>query len=263
MNHFPQLSTGALAQYPVESQVGFRTVTSEVGQGQLVAYTDPDFEIRRWHLRFRGIVDSEWQRLADLFRAVGGSYGTFLFVEPGGNMLRWSSDPTNSPWQATGGGNVSSGAADPVGGSGGSTLSGGAAAGLHQEVAAPSSLVCCASVWARSDTVGAKLRLEDGNGESAEADIDDSGAWKRYSTRLPGGGLSDVLRFKVLSGSAALELYGFQLEAQPAPSAFKHTRDQGAVYPGARFEQDILIDTLTGPGIHSGAVQIVWTPSQT
>lgn len=263
MNVFPQLATGAVGQFPFRASIEYRTILAVQADGSETRLADPDAEQRSWDLSLDGLSAAEWNDVEALFTTVNGRYGTFLFLEPGANLLSWSDQLQNGVWQAHGGAAVVGGTSDPLGGSLGFTVSGGAGAALRQALAVPTSFRYCGSVWARTSGGGAALRVSDGAGVGFETSIIPGGGWKRYSVQFPGGGTGPAIEFELQAGAAQLEVYGPQLEAQSAPSTYKGTQAQGGVYPNARFDNDVLTDRATGLGLHSGALRIVWTPSLT
>ncbi len=263
MRVFPQLSTGAMAQFPFEPEIAFRTVVNSPANDSEVTYSDPDFEERAWLLRPRELSDAEWQQIETLFDDGGGLYDTFLFLEPGANLLAWSESSGQTAWVKSSGAATTDGIADPGGGSGGISASGPGGAILGQTLTIPAGFRYAASVWARTAAGGAKLRVTDGVGLQSEAAIGSDNVWRRYEALFPGGSVEEILRFELEVGGATLEVFGPQLEAQASPSAYKRTTARGGVFPAARFDQESLGDRLTGQGRHSGALRIVWTPSQT
>ena len=68
--------------------------------------------------------------------------------------------------------------------------------------------------------------------------------------------------FKVIvPANSVVDVYGPQLEAQPAPSKYKKTLQQAGIYANARFEADVLADRAIGVNRHSGVIRILWTRS--
>lgn len=252
---FPQLSSGAIAQLPLRRETRYRTLVNRMLDGSEIRVTDLDYFDRRWELPLEHVSDAEFQALRDLFDAAEGGLQSFLFLEPGENLLAWSEKFTEAVWVKSGV-SVAEGIADPFGGTDASQLSG--AGTLSQTLAIPDSLRYAASLWARTSQPGAALQW---NGASVA--FDTSGQWRRYSLSTPGGGAAESGVFAVLAPGGSVDLYGAQLEAQPAVSNYKKTLQQGGVHPGARFSTDTLEDRATGPGEHAAVLSITWTPSQT
>ena len=264
MNAFPQLSSGAVAQFPFEGEVRFRTALNELPDGSEISFNDPDFEQRRWLLRFEELSEAEWQSLRDLFEVCEGRLKTFTLAAPGANLLAWSEALTESVWTAAGGGSVSDGQPDPLGGTAGSRLTaGGGALTVSQSLAIPASYFYAGSAWARTSAPGAQLEVNDAAGSSKAVPLDSDNQWRRYELRAEGLSAQEQVAVEISApAGATVDVYGLQLEAQRAVSSYKKTGVRGGVFANARFDQDELDETLTAVGRHSGVVRIVWAPSQ-
>jgi hypothetical protein len=258
---FPQLSSGAVAQVPLRRATGYRTLVNRMPGGQEIRLADLDYFERQWELPFEVLSDVEWQAIEDLFAATEGRLRSFLFLEPGENLLAWSEEFTESVWVASGV-TVSEGIDDPEGGTAASRLSG--AGSLAQTLSIPSIYRYAGSIWARTSVAGATLRLTDGGGQVKTAEFDAGGAWRRYDVSTAWTVETEAVVFSVTApGGGVVDIFGAQLEAQPLASYYKKTLGRGGVHPGARFASDTLVDRATGPGDHSTTIRIAWTPSQT
>ena len=87
---FPQLSSGAVAQLPLRRETGRRTLVNRALDVNEIRVLDVDFFDRQWELPLELLTDAEWQAIQDLFTAAEGRLKTFLFLEPGENLLKWS-----------------------------------------------------------------------------------------------------------------------------------------------------------------------------
>jgi hypothetical protein len=258
---FPQLSSGAVSQMPLKRQTEYRTLLNQSLDGNEVRVADASFVGRAWQLPLQSLSDQEWQAIQTLFAAAEGQLQTFLFLEPGGNLLEWSEGFTQAAWVAAGI-TIAGGITDPTGGAAASELTG--AGTLSQSLNIPVEYRYAASIWARTSQPGASLQLSDGASQQASAAFADDGQWHRYMLGTAWTGSSQTVVFTVTTGGAAtLDIYGAQLEAQPQASAYKQTLQQSGVHPAARFGSDTLGDRATSPSQHSGVLQIKWTPSQT
>jgi hypothetical protein len=262
---FPQLSSGAMAQFPFLRRIAFRTLVNRAADGAEIRASDVDFAERVWLLSVNELSDQEWQEITDLFEQVEGRLQSFLFLEPGANLLSWPEQLSNPAWSMGAGLNVAGGQADPLGGTGAVHItSGGASGSVTQTLNAPASFRYAGSIWARTAQSGALLQVDDGASQLVQAAFDNSNQWRRYSVgyNLPSASEFVALRI-VVPANSTVEVFGPQLEAQASPSPYKKTLDQAGVYPNARFDQDALGDRLIGVGRHSGEIRISWTPSQT
>jgi len=258
---FPQLSSGAVGQFPLRRVTGYRTLVNRMGDASEVRLTDLDYFERRWELPVEGLTDAEWQAIQDLFTATEGRYRSFLFLEPGENLLEWSEKFSETAWVKSGV-SVVEGIGDPFGGTSASQLTG--AGTLSQSLSIPAWFRYAASVWARTTQAGASLEVSDGAALQQSVAFDSSGQWRRYRLATAWATTSETVVFRVAApGGGAVDIYGAQLDPQPMASDYKKTLDQSGVHPGARFSSDTLGDRFTGPGQHSGVIQVTWTPSQT
>jgi hypothetical protein len=265
MSVFPQLSSGAIAQFPLLRGTEYRTIINESMDGSEIVVQDVDFEQRRWTLEYDQLSDAEWQAIENLFVEVSGRLGSFLFLEPGANLVSWSELSSESVWLTDAGVSVLENQPDPLGGTLATRLTNSGATGsFRQSLNIPASCRYAGSVWARTADSGVELRVDDDGPNAARAVIDSNNVWKRYEARYDQASASafTVLRIEIPSG-AQVEIFGPQLEAQPAASAYKATGQQAGVYPAARFDQDALADRAEGVGLHSGVIRILWTPSLT
>ncbi len=258
---FPQLSSGAVSQLPLGRETLYRTLVNAALDGREIRVADPDYFERNWELPLELLTDIEWQAIQDLFTTAEGRLRSFLFLEPGENLLAWSEGFGEAAWVKSGV-TVTGGVGDPWGGGEGSQLSG--AGTLSQTLATPAWFRYAASIWARTTQAGSGLELRDGGSQVKSVAFTADGAWRRYLLSLAWVTTSETVTFRVVSGGAAtLDLYGAQLEAQPLVSNYKKTLARGGVHSGARFATDTLSDRATGPGEHSSVIRVSWTPSQT
>lgn len=258
---FPQLASGAISQLPLRRETGYRTLVHRALDGSEIRVLDLDFFERYWELPLEFLGDAEWQAIHDLFAATEGRLRSFLFLEPGENLLAWSEGFGEPLWTKSGVA-VTEGIADPFGGTAASRLTG--AGTVRQSLNIPAWFRYAASIWARTSQAGASLELSAGAGQQQVVAFAGNGEWRRYALSADWATASETVAFTVATaGGAPVDIYGAQLEAQPAASDYKKTLAQGGVHPGARFSSDTLGDRATGPGEHSSVIQVSWTPSQT
>src|SRR5262245_61539845 len=95
---FPQLTTGAVALYPVTRGVNLRTVVNALPDGSTVVFGDPDAAKTHWELRAQGLTAAEWNAIETLFKTVSGRWQTFTLLDPAGNLLAQSEDFGATAW---------------------------------------------------------------------------------------------------------------------------------------------------------------------
>src|SRR6185312_16960574 len=79
---FPQLSTGALVQYPVKRIKSFQTVGTQAEDGSVLTHFDPKGSVLTWQLEYAGITQAEVNQLQALFDACAGRFRAFTFIDP-------------------------------------------------------------------------------------------------------------------------------------------------------------------------------------
>lgn len=263
MTVFPQLSSGAIAQFPIERVSEFRTLVNESLGGAPTLVEDVAFEQRTWLLQYSQLTDAEWQAIEGLFVEVEGRLGSFKFLEPGANLVSWSELLSDAVWLKDAGISILEGQSDPLGGSAAVRLTNSGGTGsVRQSLNIPASYRYAGSISARTSDSGVELRVDDDGPQAARTVIDNSNEWKRYEASYDFVSASDftVLRIEIPAG-AAVEVFGPQLEAQAAASAYKPTFQQAGVHANARFDQDVLGDRAEGVQRHSGVIRILWAPS--
>lgn len=257
---FPQLSSGAVSQMPLRRRTTYRTLLNQSLDGNEIRVADASFIERAWQLPLQSLSDQEWQAIQSLFAATEGQLQSFLFLEPGANLLQWSEEFTQAAWTVTGI-TIAGGITDPTGGAAASELTG--AGTLSQTLNIPAAYRYAASLWARTSQPGAGLQLSDGAAQQASIPFSGDGQWHRYTLSTAWSGSSQTVVFAVTTSGSTVDVYGAQLEAQLRASAYKRTLQQSGVCPAARFSTDTLGDRATSPGQHSGVLQIQWTQSRT
>jgi hypothetical protein len=149
--------------------------------------------------------------------------------------------------------------ADTLGGSNAWQLanSGAGAQTLTQTLNVPTSHTYCFSIYAFSPQP-ATIRLHIGS-NSAQAAL--NSRWSRIQIAGSGDATASSVEFGIeLPASTTVTVFGPQVEAQPAPSAYK-TGTRGGVYDNARFCDDAFQLTSTDVNRHSATVNIVYANS--
>lgn len=265
MPTFPQLSTGAVTQFPFQAEVRFRSTRYEGPSGGELFYNDPDFEEWAWEITLEDLTDAEWGDLEQLFTSCGGGLGGFTFLNPSANLLKWSENLLQDEWANAGGG-TTAGIADPLGGSAAFHLTaGGGGSEWIQSALVPASYRYVGSVWARTGSAGTGVQISDGLGTQAFTPFQGDGVWRRYSVAFEGGAPvgEEVFFSLLLPAGESMDIFGPQLEAQVAASDYKPSSHRSGVHANARFDQEVLSDRSLGPNRHSTRLRIVWTPSLT
>jgi hypothetical protein len=265
---FPQLSSGALAQYPIRKVTVIRTIKNILADGSMLVMADPGAGQLVWTLSYTALEPVDMNALQAHFEACGGRLRAFTFLDPTDNLLTSSADLTKPPWIIPTGMTIESQMPDPLGGTGAFyvTNSGSATQQIVQSLpAAPVSFQYCFSLYAAStsDSTCSLLRSATNGANIEQSDICRVGPqWSRISSsgvlNDTGVGLSVGIS---LAAGQGLSLFGPQLEPQFAPSRFRATYSSGGVYVNAHWAVPELVFTADAPNLFSTSFSIetsVW-----
>jgi len=252
---YPQLTTGALAQFPIGKRRQTRTVTNTAADGSSIKLADPNGWLTEWQLRYQGLSDTDLSALQTFFTTSEGSLNGFTFVDPAGNLLEWSEDLTNAVWGPGPFLTCAGGAADPLGGNNGFLLtnSGAGVQSVSQTLNAPTGYIYSFSVYVQATEATTVTLLFGTNSATATA----GPAWSRISFTGTGDPTAESILFGIELPPGAINVFGPQVEAQAAPSAYQKSTT-GGVYADARFGDDAFSFTTTDVNRHSATVNIVY-----
>ncbi len=259
MLYFPQLASGAVSQFPCRKYVRQRTLVNTLADGSEVKLFDPGACRVEWEIDLASLTNAEWGAIRELFGAVEGQLGTFLFLDPFGNLLSWSEEPGAAAWAKDAGLALTGGVADPRGGTGATRIanSSGTAQNVAQTAAVPSWYRYCFSVWARSEAAGHATLFVSAGAESTQQSLAVGPEWRRLALGAQLTTQEGTATFGVtIPGGATVELFGFQAEAQVGASSYKATGAQSGVYANVSFLNDVLEMTSEAPAIYSCPVRI-------
>ncbi len=253
---YPQLTTGALIQYPVTRTRSVRTIVNTAADGTRFVCADPAGGSVQWKLTYRGLSDAELGKLQAFHAAAEGTLNGFTFVDPVANLLAWSEDLTNAAWSRSPLLTVSRGVDDPMGGSGGwlATNTGGGPQGITQTLNAPGGYLYCFSIYARSPQATVLTLGLGAQSVACPIGVD----WIRLEAARNGDPEVDSITFGVtVAAGAAVDLFGPQVEAQPAASGYKASTT-GGVYENARLADDTFRFTTTDVNRNSATLTIFY-----
>ena len=258
MIYFPQLSTGAVAQLPLRWTDTFRAVVNPFMDGSEVMLSDAPATGVAWNLTYTGLAECERQTLQRFFEQTRGGLKTFTMLDAADNLLAWSEDFTQSCWAPGPLLRITPGAADPFGGTAGMTMTNTAQASqaVSQQINGPGGYRYCLSVYVRSDVPQTVWLTQSCNGATLRDEVITTGSWRRSAmSGAVSGGDGVAFGIQVPSG-AQVQVFGAQVEAQPAVGTYKRTSISGGVYENCRFDQDELQMTATAPGVYRCALRI-------
>ncbi len=253
---YPQLTSGALTQFPVLKRRRTRTVVNTLSDMTVIKLADPAGETIQWRLQYEGLSDAEAASLQQFYLAAEGSLNVFTFLDPTANLLAWSDQLTNDVWTADPFLALTGGLKDPTGDTNGWTLSnsGEAPQGIHQTLNAPGWYTYCLSVYVQS-SIPATATLLLGTQQSA-ASV--SNIWTRISISGQGDASSDSIAFGLqVPPGISLNVFGMQVEVQPAASVYKPSTT-GGLYATAYFQDRGLAFTSTDVNHNAVTVNIFY-----
>jgi hypothetical protein len=252
---YPQLTPSAYSQFPIRKQRQTRTVSNTAADGSSIKLADPYAASTEWQLQYEGLSDSDLSSLQTFFIASEGSLNGFIFLDPAGNLLSWSQDLGNAVWEPAPFLAVAPGVADPLGGNNGFLLtnSGTAAQNINQTLNVPTAYVYTFSIYVKAAQPTTVTLLLDTHRAEAQASTN----WTRISITGSGTLTAASILFGIEIPPGAVDVFGPQVEAQAAPSAYQMSTT-GGVYENARFGDDAFSFTTTDVSHHSATVNIVY-----
>jgi hypothetical protein len=259
MLYFPQLATGAAVQFPLGRRLIRRTVVNRMPGGDLVKLDDPNAAGITWILRYSGLTEAERSALETLFLEAEGQLRTFTFLDPCGNLFRWSEDLTKSVWRSDGAISVATSIDDPNGSRRALRLTNTAQAvqGVEQKVEVPGWFEFCFSFEARAaSSERLVLSISNSGGTiTSEHSVDQSWKFVSCSGRLDSAAEDLTCRI-ALDAGASIESFGFLLQAQPNPGTYRRTGSEAGVYRTSRFFDDELRFVANGIDNHSTELRV-------
>jgi len=252
---YPQLTSGALAQFPVQKRRRMRTIVNVLADRTTIKLADPQGEITEWQLTYTGLSDDEATALQQYFMATEGRLTVFTFLDPTANLFAWSDQLDNAAWNKGPLLAITGGVADPLGGTSAWHLSnsGSGPQGITQTLQVPGGYMYCSSVYGRCPqaTTATLLRGID------RADGILGAGWNRITFSGHGDPAAASLEFGIeVPAGGSVDIFGLQVEPQASASAYKRST-QGGVYPNAYFRDDVLSFTTTDVNRHAATINII------
>ena len=256
---FPQLTSGATAQYPIKKHCVQRTIVNALTDGHTVTLADAGAALSQWQLTYQNLADAEIATLQQFFATCEGRLTAFTFLDPLANLLTWSEALVEAAWETSTLLQLTAGMADPLGGSAATRLTNptGADLTLQQTINAPGWFTYCFSLYVRSlGSTSVFLFLQAGTA-STNRSYATSAGWNRIQL---GGSLNTTATSLsagiVIPAGQAVDVFGPQLEPQAAASLYKRSLSARGVYASAHFEGDAFAYTTSGPNSHNCVLTI-------
>ena len=260
MRYYPQLTTGALAQYPFVKRRRDRSIVNQAMDGSNTKLHDLNGGEIEWELNYRGLSQSEMEGLQTFFADVEGRLESFTFADPCDNLLAWSESLGQAVWVRDGLLQIAAGIADPAGTTRATRLTNGAQTEqtIRQAVTVNGTHYYCLSLYLKSASPTPVSLTAFTDQASQSAVVSAGNQWRRVeSTFTLNSNLSPV-RFGIsLPAAAIVDVFGLQVEAQINASPYKKTTVHGGVYPESRFNQDELVVGAQGPDDYQTRVLVI------
>jgi hypothetical protein len=243
MKYFPCLASGAMCQYPLAKTRSFRTIRTEAADGSEVKLEDVAPQRVSWELQYENLSRPEWTAISEFFQNREGRLGTFVFLDPFDNLVRYSENFTADAWLKDPGLQLTADVNDPNGGSAATLIRNVSPAGqrITQSITMPSGAMACLSVSIRSEAGAVIDLVRESNGAEERRSFPSNAKWTRICFAGRTAADSERATFGIeLPAGVQVELFGAQVEGQPGASGYKKTIGQSGVYECARFDDDSL-----------------------
>lgn len=256
---FPQLLSGAMAQYPIQKTKVSRTVRNVMQDGSSISYADPDGTRLIWQLRYTALSLQDLDLLTEHFNSCQGRLHAFTFIDPTDNMLTNSSNLLSPSWQCSNLIQIAGNSPDPTGGSSGftATNTGQTNQTFSQTLAVPAGYQYCFSAYVASAEPTPIELIRSGSTRQETTTAMADSQWTRV---ISSGVLSDQGKTLTVAVSLApgqqVAIYGPQLEPQVLPSRYRPTGSRGGVYSNAHWGVDELPLSADEPELFSTAFTI-------
>ncbi len=255
---FPQLSSGAVAQYPIRKTRIARTVRNILLDGSEITYPDIGAAQLVWQLGYTALSLQDLDALTTHFNNCQGRLQPFTFIDPTDNMLGNSANLMGPLWQTASSIQVGANIADPIGGTAAfsATNNGQVSQQIAQTVLVPSGYQFCFSIYVQSAQPAPLELIRSGPTNQQATNVMAGVQWTRVisSGVLADQGSSLKVAVNLMPGQKIF-LYGPQLEAQATPSRYRPTV-HGGVYANAHWGVDELPISADAPNLFSTAFTI-------
>jgi hypothetical protein len=240
---YPQLSIGAVAQYPIRKTQFARTIKNTLPDGNMIVLPDSGATRTLWQLEYSQLSLADVQSLESHFRTCKGPLTSFTFIDPTGNMLASSTNLTTAAWQKSSLLQIQSGIMDPLSGFSAQTVVnyGQNMQELSQSIRVPANYQYCFSFFVATAQQASVTVFRRGPNSQQSDEMTVYPGWSRMISR---GQLNDsgtILTVGIgIAPGQQVNLYGVQLEAQILPSRYQPTNGTGGVYTNAHWAVEQL-----------------------
>lgn len=247
---FPQLLSGATAQFPLEKWYNYFPISNAQEDGSRYQADGQSGVEIGWTLTFGCLTSSESILLSAFFGSTFGRLLSFVFLDPEGNLIAWSEDLSQPVWAKsplfTVSASIDAGFTTQFIGSDSSAVS------VSQIVQCPAAALLCFSFFAKTEqSASVTLTIAD-----ISQTFEIGRFWKQYSITRSGSGDSDTVSIGLsLNGQAFFSR--LTVSSQPAPANYTVTRERSGAFPNVRFDQDSLVVTALDNECFSCEVRLI------
>lgn len=254
----PQLGeVKILTQRPYVSRLSFRTIKVDMPHGRRWSFPlvgsglldFPENPLGEFVLNFPVLTDGERDGLVSFYRARKGMYEEFEFFDPGGNLVRYSEDFSNSYWT----GSFSGGAVtDPYGGSKAASSGGGSLSGIVAPNGGISGFRLCASIWCKPTGASSMEISLTGGGSSVTALR--GGTWTRafHTAEISGSGVISV----TFDPGGSMALFGAQVSSMLGEGGYVKSPANFGWHERCRFDSPEISVIRLGPNHNSLTIPV-------
>jgi hypothetical protein len=256
---FPQLTSGAFAQYPIRKVTKIRTIKNIMADGSMLVAADQGAGQISWTLSYIELSTQDVTALQSHFEGCQGPLRAFTFLDPTENLLLSSADLNGASWLIPDNMTVEPGFLDPRAGADAFRVTNAASApqAISQMLAAPASYQYCLSVYAMSSNSDQCALIRSSNTDQQAQTLPVNSQWSRLSSagklNDTGSGLSVAIS---LAAGQSIVLFGPQMEPQFAPSRFRPTFSAAGLYLNAHWAVSELVFRADAPSLFSTSFTI-------
>ena len=279
-NLFPQVNANAITtQLPYVNGIAFQTIVQDVEVGIRFSYPlrgvgltgFPTGPLGKFGVNYSQITDAEVASLLSFFESMKGRKTAFRFLDPGGNLITFSEDFSQSDWDKSNGPVTITGPTiDPFGGNRATALVGGGSNAYIKIPVGPtdggmSGVVVCGSVWVKTPDIGARLQIGFLNSTFSIYDNTDfplpQNSWVRIFHTFK---ITDNNEwFLAIGGNAewaggrTMNMFGAMVAPTKGEGAYVKTPGNYGYHQYCRFDTDVFQRQVLGPNQNSLVLPIV------
>lgn len=266
MAYFPQfLTSKGGAQLPYQTEQAFETVVVDMSSGPRHAYARRGSGLTNfptsalWKFTHQvNVTDAELATLRTFFQSMSGRLEEFVYLNPAGNLLKYSEDFSVADWEKNSV-TVGSAVADPFGGTRATTMTATSTNSNINAYVLPagngSGLALTASVYVKPQSAGGSLAIgfiDSGFGvlDHRQVSIPTAGQWYRIICPIT---LASASTIRVLIGGfstwnlSTLHLFGAMCAPLPAENGYVKSPEFWGYHAKCRFDVDELRWRKVGP----------------